>query len=325
MDAATEIQRIREVKGKGDLYGVLKLAAQPPPSESEIKKAYRKLALLLHPDKCSIDGADEAFKAINHASSVLSDPEKRKLYDVNGIDPDSPEGKAHGETFGTGPAFNQDGFAEQMNPNVLYEMFFSDVSKAKKDLKLDDFNIAFEAGPYYRRLFKRKPFNRDTNSKDKPARKIDAAPRWVHYMQLIPAGILIIQSLYFLSMGLYSYFWTLDPSLSKAAFAWEPHAGFTLARNTSLNHVQYFVNPDMYARYYESHESRSALDTLEEGIEAQHYRTISYQCLQEHEHKSYLLSKTKVSMFSNLVDEEKLKTANLFQMTSCEELKAWKI
>ncbi len=54
-------------------------------SSEDIKKAYRKLALQFHPDKNKGDKiAEEKFKAVNEANSVLIDPGKRKLYDQYG-------------------------------------------------------------------------------------------------------------------------------------------------------------------------------------------------------------------------------------------------
>ncbi|KAI0253886.1 hypothetical protein BJV78DRAFT_1280624 [Lactifluus subvellereus] len=57
------------------------LEVQPDASESDLKKAYRKKALRLHPDK---GGDPELFKEVTHAYEVLSDPQKRSIYDTRG-------------------------------------------------------------------------------------------------------------------------------------------------------------------------------------------------------------------------------------------------
>ena len=59
-----------------EILGIEKGATQ-----EEVKKAYRKLSMKWHPDRNKNVGAEDKFKEIGSAYSVLSDPVKRREYD----------------------------------------------------------------------------------------------------------------------------------------------------------------------------------------------------------------------------------------------------
>ena len=69
-----------------DLYSILNISKTA--SHEDIKKAYKKLAIKYHPDKCHNDNEkrenENKFKEINQAYSVLSNPEKKQKYDQFG-------------------------------------------------------------------------------------------------------------------------------------------------------------------------------------------------------------------------------------------------
>ncbi|XP_041448906.1 dnaJ homolog subfamily B member 6 isoform X2 [Drosophila obscura] len=69
-----------------DYYQVLDVARTA--TDSEVKKAYRKLALKWHPDKNpdNLDEANKRFRELSEAYEVLSDEKKRRIYDEYGKD-----------------------------------------------------------------------------------------------------------------------------------------------------------------------------------------------------------------------------------------------
>lgn len=108
-------------------------------SQKKIKKAYRRLAQKYHPDRNPDDpDAEERFKEVQQAYSVLSDPEKRKQYDRGGRNPfggRGPTGEQNPFGRGTRVRFEQRG--EGGDPlgdlfgdaggglNNIFERFFS--------------------------------------------------------------------------------------------------------------------------------------------------------------------------------------------------------
>ncbi|WRX15027.1 DnaJ domain - like 10 [Theobroma cacao] len=72
------------VKATQDYYSILGVSKSA--SKSDIKSAYRKLARNYHPDVNKEPGAEQKFKEISEAYEVLSDDEKRSIYDRYGHD-----------------------------------------------------------------------------------------------------------------------------------------------------------------------------------------------------------------------------------------------
>ncbi|RID42781.1 hypothetical protein BRARA_J02641 [Brassica rapa] len=82
----TEEQRaiVREIKSKKDYYEILGLAKTS--SVEDMRRAYRKLSLKVHPDKNKAPGSEEAFKSVSKAFQCLSNDDARRKYDVSGSD-----------------------------------------------------------------------------------------------------------------------------------------------------------------------------------------------------------------------------------------------
>src|SRR5689334_23745835 len=75
-----------------DDFGVLGVARDA--SDTDIKRAFRKLARDLHPDVNPDPGAKERFQEVTRAYEALTDPEKRRIVDLGGDPFDTGAGSA---------------------------------------------------------------------------------------------------------------------------------------------------------------------------------------------------------------------------------------
>jgi len=90
----------------GDYYDILGVSRNA--DDTEIKKAYRGLARKYHPDVNKDPGAEDKFKEINEAYSVLSDAQKRQQYDRMGHEAFTNASKGSYGGGGYGGGFNAD-------------------------------------------------------------------------------------------------------------------------------------------------------------------------------------------------------------------------
>ncbi|TKY52174.1 DnaJ-like subfamily B member 12 [Spatholobus suberectus] len=123
-----------------DWYAILQIEGLA--DEATIKKQYRRLALLLHPDKNKFAGAEAAFKLIGQANGVLSDQAKRSLYDikfgasVRGAVPKTSHHYSNGKVF----AAKRDANAKKIQKNFdLHHYSNGNVFAAKHDANTTNF------------------------------------------------------------------------------------------------------------------------------------------------------------------------------------------
>ncbi|KAI5999306.1 hypothetical protein F5J12DRAFT_847474 [Pisolithus orientalis] len=299
-----------------DYYEILEVKRDC--GETEIKKAYRKLALALHPDKNGAPGADEAFKMVSKAFQVLSDPQKRAAFDQHGSDPES---RFSGMSSSMSPGFSPGTFTSfegEMSPEELFNMFFG-----------GGMNGGFGAGPFggpvFTATFGPGGFRRTrmhVNRRTPPNTEGQQGQARPLFLQLLPLLLLFAFSILSALPNL------LSSSTPDPRFAFSHSPRFNIERQTTNLGIRYHVNgpeflnhPKIAADLAGGPVRRgSALARFESQVEHTYTQDRYAECqrgMNERERRK----EAEIGFFGVGTDWEKVKRIEAERIESCEELR----
>ncbi|KAI1793518.1 DnaJ-domain-containing protein [Ganoderma leucocontextum] len=312
------VKRVRACKVT-DYYEILSLKRDC--EEVEVKKAYRKLALALHPDKNGAPGADEAFKMVSKAFQVLSDPQKRASYDEHGSDPESRFSgvPSSGPSFARGPGFSGGQFEGEISPEELFNMFFG----GGMGMNGGSFGGGPFGGPMFTATFGGPGGFRTTRMRANPAaqQQRQEAPRSI-WMQIMPLFLLLAFSLLNALPNLFSMPVTPDPR-----FSFSPSSRYNVERTTGGLHVKYHVNAAEFSGHpiaaelaRNDNQPGSQLLQFETNVERAYTSDLFAQCQRAVDRKQRRKDQ-EVGVFGIGTDWEKVKKIDEEPVESCDKLR----
>ncbi|KAH7335455.1 hypothetical protein B0J17DRAFT_719983 [Rhizoctonia solani] len=337
-EQAAVVKRVRSC-GITAYYEVL--AIEKTADENEVKKAYRKLALQLHPDKNNAPGADEAFKVVSKAFTILSDPQKRAVYDQVGGDPEQRGGGGSAASSGMGGMHMRPGhmfFEEEINPEDVFNMFFGAsgfgglASRADLETALVVDQVLFSAsfgGPRIRvQRFggPRRPAGQPQAAETGDSRSI--------FVQLLPLIALLAISLF---SSLLSFI-TTGGTPSYPGFRYDRSGSFKVEQSTARLNVPYFVSSNEWAEHpigkvaeqIKAGTSQatvgelSKLRSFETVVERRYEEHLYDLCRVEYEHKERRIEQNK-GIFGFGADWEKVRQIQKEKLPHCEKLTALRL
>lgn len=279
---AAQMEIVKKVRSAGgDFYKVL--GVEKTVEESGIKKAYKKLALQLHPDKNGAPGADEAFKIVSKAFTILTDADKRAAYDRYGGDPDNARSAAGAAAAGASPfgGMRTRGggmYGEEIDPQDLFNMFFGGGGMGGAQFGGTTFTFG---GPGLRtQQFRqqRRPGTRAQTADPQNANIL---------LQLLPLLVLGLFSLLSYAPSLFS---TPDPS-----FTWSPSTMYRTQRMTTKHHVPYYVNENQFNShpFVTGETSKSDISGFENRVENAYKQAMYTSCERQREYQERRLQATR--------------------------------
>ncbi|KZP01454.1 DnaJ-domain-containing protein [Calocera viscosa TUFC12733] len=314
------VKRVRGCKVT-EYYEILSVSRQC--EENDVKRAYRKLALQLHPDKNSAPGADEAFKMVSKAFQILSDPQKRAAFDQHGADPDSrSSGMSSARSGFSNASSRYDGFESEISPEDLFNMFFGGSGAGQFA------STGFGPGSGFTFHFGG-PGGVQFNSARGRPRGQQAAPNDTGSMfkQLLPLLIVILFSLLTSLPSLLGSFQTPDPS-----FSFQPTQYFDQERYTLSRNVPYYVNTRQFTKHpiwdsipvdrrqeVRAGKASSKLKTFEGHVESSYASVLQNQCRREEDYREQRIQ-SEIGLFGIGTNWQAVERIRGEKLPSCEKL-----
>ncbi|OKL59185.1 hypothetical protein UA08_05660 [Talaromyces atroroseus] len=307
------------------------LAIEKTATDGEIKKAYRKLSLLTHPDKNGYEGADEAFKMVSRAFQILSDSDKKSRYDKFGGDPDnrfsaSGAGASAGPSgagspfsgFGGGGGFprsqfgGDSAFEGEISPEELFNRFFGGggfgpMGGGFSPFGGPQFVFNMGGGPGFRvhQFGGARPRRRPREANGQTQQREPFS--WASFTQLLP---LIALFLFPLVSSLFSGNPTVPAGPSFRFDA--PISPHTMHRTTPKYNIDYYVNPLDVDDF-----SNRKFSQLDARVEGEFVNGLRYECENEVQEKDRRIQEAQGWFFP---DVEKIKEARAMELKSCRRL-----
>ncbi|KAG7207829.1 hypothetical protein KM043_009430 [Ampulex compressa] len=249
-----QVEHVKRIKKCKDYYEILGVTKEA--TDSDIKKAYKKLALQLHPDKNKAPGAAEAFKAIGNAVAILTDVEKRKQYDLYG-----PEEERV-----------QNAQARQNHSHYNYTRGF------EADITAEElFNMFFGGGFPQQEFYMRRPGARWMRQQEAQAQHAHSqqANGYTTFLQMLPVLLLIL-------LTMMSSFFISDP-----VYSLHSNAKYSVPRTTQGLKVQYYVKENFHTEY------QGSLRRLEISVEEEYLNNLKHICYREKNYREAMMWKAR--------------------------------
>jgi len=280
-EQAAQVNKV--LSARKDYYKVL--GVEKSASDGDIKKAYRKLALKMHPDKNQAPRADEAFKVISAAYKTLSDENERAAFDRYGADgaTQSRGGGHRGQHF----HFDED----HINPDEIFNMFFGGGFPSQRMRRTH----------HFRHNFNHQQQRRHQQQQQYEQEYTGSAGVWLQFMPLL---VLI-------ALSLFSNMMTPDPTFSLHK---------SVNRGYVIKHAIPNENPPVYywtkSDYVSSYPKGSKVrKDVEKQVRHDFVENLRMNCYQETLNAEQKLRRAQIYRDQNLI-----KQAQNMPRPSCDRL-----